>query len=210
MTVELWLIYVAAAVGLSLTPGPNGLLALSHGAAYGMRPASCTVLGGATGFLALIALSLAGFGALLAASETAFLFAKLIGGAYLVFLGVGLWRAPPPEPGVAAPKSHSTQLRVARPARLFRQGFFVAVSNPKGLLFFAAFLPQFMSPDASFWTHLFVLGGTFVAIEIAYELIVAGMAQRIAPWLSRHGRAFNRATGAAFAGLGAMMAATAR
>ena len=72
MSIQLWLLYLAAAVGLSLAPGPNGLLALAHGARYGLRPASWTVVGGALGFFLLVAASLAGLGALLAASERAF------------------------------------------------------------------------------------------------------------------------------------------
>jgi homoserine/homoserine lactone efflux protein len=87
MSLELWLIYLVAAIGLSLTPGPNGLLSLTHGVCYGFRPTIYTVLGGALGFFVLIAASLAGMGALLAASERAFTIAKWIGAAYLVYLG---------------------------------------------------------------------------------------------------------------------------
>lgn len=209
MSLELWLVYLVAAVGLSLTPGPNGLLVLTHGARFGLRPATWTVLGGALGFLLLIAASLAGMGALLAASEAAFTAAKWAGAAYLVYLGVRLWRAPAPVlvPGrEGAPGDRDA----ARPMRLFGDGLFVAVSNPKALLFFAAFLPQFMVPGASFVSQLFVLGGTFVVVEIIYEVLLAGLAGRIAPWLGRHGRVFNRAAGGTFVGIGAALATTTR
>jgi threonine/homoserine/homoserine lactone efflux protein len=205
MTVDLWLLYLVAAVGLSLTPGPNGLLSLTHGACYGFRPTVWTVLGGALGFLVLIAASLAGMGALLAASEQAFTAAKWIGAAYLVWLGIRVWRSG--TPAVAVTRGG---VREARPARMFREGFLVAVSNPKGLIFFAAFLPQFIVPGASFWTQLAVFGGTFVAVEIVYELMLAGLAQRIAPWLARHGRWFNRIAGATFVGLGAALTSAGR
>jgi threonine/homoserine/homoserine lactone efflux protein len=95
-------------------------------------------------------------------------------------------------------------------ARLFREGFLVAVSNPKALIFFAAFLPQFMVPGVAFGTQLLVLGGTFVVVEILYELLLAGLAQRIAPWLGRHGRWFNRSAGATFVGIGVALAGTSR
>lgn len=207
MTIELWLIYLAAATGLSLTPGPNGLLSLTHGACFGFRSTVATVLGGAVGFFLLIAASLAGLGALLAASEQAFTIAKWIGGAYLVYLGLRVWLAPAPVVSigreVGAPGA-------ASPLRLFNQGFLVAVSNPKALIFFAAFLPQFMVPGVPFAVQLAVFGGTFVVVEILYELSLAGLAQRIAPWLARHGRWFNRVAGGTFVGLGAALASANR
>jgi threonine/homoserine/homoserine lactone efflux protein len=206
MSLDLWLLYCAAAIGLSLTPGPSGLLSLTHGACYGFRPTVWTVLGGALGFLVLIAASLAGMGALLAASERAFTVAKWIGAAYLVYLGLRLWRSPAPVVKLAVGRAAGG----AKPLRLFNQGFLVAASNPKCLIFFAAFLPQFMVPGTPYAIQLLVLGGTFVVVEVAYELALAGAAQRIAPWLARHGRWFNRAAGATFVGMGAALTTAAR
>jgi threonine/homoserine/homoserine lactone efflux protein len=207
MTLDLWLLYCLAAVGLSLTPGPSGLLSLTHGACFGFRSTIYTVLGGAAGFIVLIASSLAGLGALLAASERAFTVGKWIGAAYLVYLGVRMWRAPGPV--VAVGRGAGATLG-ARPLRMFNQGFLVAASNPKGLIFFAAFLPQFMVPGVSFAQSLAVFGGTFVIVEVVYELALAGMAQRIAPWLARYGRGFNRAAGATFVGIGAVLTTASR
>lgn len=209
MSLELWLVYLAAAIGLSLTPGPNGLLALTHGARFGLRPAVWTVLGGALGFLLLIAGSLAGLGALLAASGTAFTVAKWAGGAYLVYLGLRLWRSPAPVVAAPAP-GRRPEPAAARPLRLFGDGLLVAASNPKALLFFAAFLPQFMVPGASFAAQFLLLGGTFAVVEVIYELLLAGLAGRIAPWLGRHGRTFNRVAGGTFMGIGAAVATTSR
>ncbi len=203
MTLELWLVYVLAAVGLSLTPGPNGLLSLTNGVRFGLARTVFTALGGVSGFMVLVAASLAGLGALLAASETAFTAAKWIGAAYLVYLGIRLWRAPPPKVSASAGEGLSCE---AGAVRLFVQGFLVAVSNPKALIFFAAFLPQFMMPGAPYWFQLLTLGGTFAVVEFLYELVLAGTAQRIAPWLGRHGRWFNRITGCTFAGIGGLLA----
>ncbi len=207
MSLELWLVYCVAAAGLSLTPGPNGLLSLTHGACFGFRPTVATVMGGALGFFLLIAASLAGMGALLAASERAFTITKWVGAAYLVYLGFRIWRAPSPaiERAGASPGAGA-----AKPWRMFREGFLVAVSNPKALIFFAAFLPQFMTPGVPFPVQLAVLGGTFVLVEIVYELVLAGLAQRIAPWLARHGRWFNRAAGATFVGIGGALTTVSR
>src|SRR5438105_2365323 len=135
MDFHVWLIYFLAAIGLSLSPGPNGLLALTHGALHGQRKALFTIAGGTLGFVALIALSMFGIGALLKASLLWLTAMKWIGGTYLVWLGVQVWRSPPVGmrvQGSAAPRSG---------ASLFRQGALSAVTNPKALLFFAAFLP---------------------------------------------------------------------
>ena len=203
MTFEFWLVYAIAAIGLSLTPGPNGLLSLSHGVRFGLARTVFTVAGGVSGFMVLVAASLAGMGALLAASETAFTIAKWIGAVYLVYLGIRLWRAP-----AAAVSARTDDMPAAEAGavRLFTQGFLVAVSNPKALIFFAAFLPQFMVQGASYWLQLVVLGGTFAVVEFCYELVLAGMAQKIAPWLTHHGRWFNRIAGATFIGIGGLLA----
>ena len=95
MSGQALLLYVVAAIGLSLTPGPNGLLAITHGALHGHRRTLFTVSGGAVGFIALIGLSMLGVGALLQASAQALGVLKFVGGAYLVWLGVQVWRAPP-------------------------------------------------------------------------------------------------------------------
>ena len=95
MTLHTWLIYLLAATGLSLSPGPNGLLALTHGALHGRRKALYTVFGGALGFVTVIALSMFGIGALLKASLAWLGVMKWLGGAYLVWLGIQVWRSPP-------------------------------------------------------------------------------------------------------------------
>lgn len=207
MSLDLFLLYLMAAVGLSLTPGPNGLLSLTHGACFGLRRTVATVLGGGLGFFLLIAASLAGMGALLSASEQAFTIAKWLGAAYLVYLGIRVWRSPAPVVSLGSDPGAAGQLS---PVAMFNQGFLVAVSNPKALIFFAAFLPQFMIPGASFGFQLLVFGGTFIVVEVIYELMLAGLAQRIAPWLGRHGRWFNRIAGGTFVGIGAALSTATR
>src|SRR5262245_49892604 len=147
MNINTWLIYLVAAIGLSLSPGPNGLLALTHGALHGRRKALYTIFGGALGFVAIIALSMFGIGALLKASLLWLAVMKWIGGAYLVWLGIQVWRSPP----------IGIEVRVAGEPRagwsLFRQGALSAVTNPKGVLFFTAFLPQFIDPERSLFVQ---------------------------------------------------------
>jgi threonine/homoserine/homoserine lactone efflux protein len=196
MTLHSWLIYVAAAVGLSLSPGPNGLLALTHGALHGRRKTLYTIVGGSFGFVTLVALSMFGIGALLQTSLVWLAVMKWLGGAYLVWLGIQVWRSPPI--GIDLP-------RHARPRpgwSLFRQGALSALTNPKGLLFFAAFLPQFIDPARSLFVQFVIMAGTFAAIEFATEAFIASMAHRISPWLKRVGRRFNQACGGVFVAIG--------
>jgi threonine/homoserine/homoserine lactone efflux protein len=201
MALHTLLLYFVAAVGLSVTPGPNSLLVLTHGALHGHRRTLFTVAGGALGFALLIALSMLGIGALLQASAHALLVLKLVGGAYLVWLGIQLWRAPALQMGEPASGGSA-------PWSLFRKGFLTATSNPKALLFYGAFLPQFIDATLDLKTQLVVLAGIFVAVEIAVEYALALLAHRVRPWLQRSGRRFNKACGGLFVGMGVALPLT--
>jgi threonine/homoserine/homoserine lactone efflux protein len=199
MALNTWLIYLLAAVGLSLSPGPNGLLALTHGALHGPRKTLFTILGGSVGFITVVALSMYGIGALLKTSLLWLAVMKWLGGAYLVWLGIQVWRSPPiglEVRGTEAPRAGWS---------LFRQGLLSAVTNPKGLLFFAAFLPQFIDPARSLFMQFVVMAGTFALIEIGTELFIANMAHRISPWLKRVGKRFNQACGGVFITIGVVL-----
>jgi threonine/homoserine/homoserine lactone efflux protein len=197
MDLHTWLIYLLAAIGLSLSPGPNGLLALTHGVLHGRRKALYTIFGGASGFVVLIALSMFGIGALLQASLAWLTVLKWLGGAYLVWLGVQVWRSPP-----IGVDWRDGAIGARGGASLFRQGALSALTNPKALLFFAAFLPQFIDPARSLVVQFAVMAGSFAAIEILTELLIASMAQRIRPWLRRVGRRFNQTCGGIFVAIG--------
>src|SRR5215475_12949456 len=155
MELHNWLLYLAAAIGLSLSPGPNGLLALTHGALHGHRKALFTISGGVLGFVILIALSMFGIGALLQASIVWLTVLKWLGGAYLVWLGIQVWRSPPME-------LRATNGNEGKPGwSLFKDGLLSAVTNPKALLFFAAFLPQFIDPSRNLFLQFAVMAATF-------------------------------------------------
>ena len=199
MALNVWLVYVVAALGLSLSPGPNSLLALTHGALHGRRKTLYTLTGGAAGFVTIIALSMFGIGALLQASVMWLTVLKWVGGAYLIWLGIQVWRAPPIQ---VAQGSAAVEVRCFS---LFRQGFLSAATNPKGILFFAAFLPQFVDSSRNIFVQFLVMAATFVAIEFLTELFLAILSQRVAGWLSRVGRAFNRVCGGIFVAIGALL-----
>jgi len=184
MALHTWLLYLVAAFGLSLTPGPNSLLVLTHGALHGHRKTLFTVAGGALGFVALIALSMVGIGTLLKASANALTVLKLIGGVYLIWLGIQLWRAPAIQLRPDASKENT------RGTELFRQGLLTAVSNPKALLFYAAFMPQFIDPNRD------------LLIQFIVEYLLALLAHRIRPALERVGKKFNRICGGMFVAMG--------
>ena len=204
MALHTWLIYLLAVLGLSLTPGPNALLVLTHGALHGHRRTLFTVAGGAVGFIGLIALSMLGIGALLQTASGALTVLKIVGGAYLVWLGIQLWRAPPLK---LDPATADGSLD-ARGRVLFRQGLFSAVSNPKVLLFYGAFLPQFIDPARGLLLQFAILAGTFAGIEAVVEVLLARLAHRVRPWLERTGRTFNRVCGGLFAAMGAALPLT--
>jgi homoserine/homoserine lactone efflux protein len=196
MEMQTWLIYLVAVVGLSFTPGPNSLLVLAHGALHGHRKTLWTVAGGAVGFVTLIALSMLGISALLQAFAGALSVLKWIGGAYLCWLGIQLWRAPALELGAAS------STKDADTTALFRQGLLAAVSNPKVLLFYGAFLPQFIKPYLDLWPQFIVMAATFASVECTVEYLLAKLAHRIRPLLSRTGKKFNRCCGILFAAIG--------
>lgn len=202
MALHTWLLYLVAATGLAVTPGPNSLLVLTHGALHGHRRTLFTIGGGALGFLSLIALSMMGIGALLKASADALTVLKLIGGAYLVWLGIQLWRAP------AIPLREDLAPAGAKRSQLFRQGLLTAVSNPKALLFYGAFLPQFIDPDRDLLTQFVVMAFVFVTIEITVESMLALLAHRIRPLLERAGKSFNRVCGGMFVAMGVALPMT--
>lgn len=210
MSLQIWFLYTLAALGLSLSPGPNSLLALTHGALHGTRASLATLLGGSLGFTFIIALSMFGIGALLQASPLALQTLQWVGAAYLAWLGVQVWRSAPIQLTLDAhaPGSNLSNGASTIPPllwSLFRQGLLAAATNPKGILFFAAFLPQFIDPEGSVPKQFGIMAATFVVIEFFVELALAATAQRVAVWLALVGKTFNRICGGLFVGLAVVL-----
>ncbi|MGJ5008513.1 LysE family translocator [Bradyrhizobium oligotrophicum] len=196
MALDTWLLFLLTSIGISLTPGPNGLLALTHGALHGGRRTLFTIAGGLIGFVLVIALCMFGIGALVQASITWLVVLKWVGGLYLAWLGIKLWFAPPVGVDLAG------QTLAARPQALFRQGFLTAATNPKCLLFFSALLPQFIDPDRSLAVQFAVVAVTYTVTEFVTEYAIASAAARVRPWLARVGRRFNQVCGGIFVAVG--------
>ncbi len=204
MSFATWWLYVAMVFVVSATPGPNMLLVMVSGARHGFRAAVATMAGCLTALLGMLSLSAAGLSALLLAFPAVFDVLRLAGAAYLAWLGIQLWRAPvtPAVTPDAAEPPHSTA------ASRFRQGFMVAASNPKAILFAAAFFPQFISPDHPQLPQFVILLLTFVVIEVSWYAIYAAGGQRISAALRIPSvlKLFNRVTGGVFVGFALLMA----
>ena len=196
MALDNWLLFLVTSIGISLTPGPNGLLALTHGALHGGRRTLFTIAGGLIGFVLVIALCMFGIGALVQSSITWLVVLKWVGGLYLAWLGIKLWRSPPVAAHV------STEAVTASGHQLFRAGFLTAATNPKCLLFFSALLPQFIDPSRGLAVQFAVVAITYVITEFVTEYAIASAAGRVRPWLARVGRRFNQVCGGIFVTVG--------
>lgn len=206
MQLHTWWLFVIMTFFVSATPGPNMLLVMSMSARHGVAAAVATMAGCMCSLMAMMGLSAAGLGALLQSFPAIFDTLRLTGAAYLAYLGVCSWRAEVREP--AAGDTLLAQAPSESPAALFRRGVLVAASNPKAILFAAAFLPQFIHTDSARLPQFAILLGTFAVIEISWYFIYAFGGQRLSAYLRQASvlRAFNRLTGAAFIGFAGVMA----
>ena len=204
MSLHIWSLYASAVLLLCLTPGPNSLLAVTNGARFGVGKTLFSTLGCAAGLTLLIGVSLSGLGLILAASETVFYIIKWLGACYLIYLGISLIRARGSFAD-AGRASHST----TPPSKLylFAQGLWIVVMNPKVVIFFAAFLPQFYVPQHGLVPQFLVMAGTFVGIEVVVEVLLAIFASKLVARVTSGMalRMFNRATGSVFVLAGAYL-----
>ena len=197
MTVHHWLAFAAASEVLVAIPGPTVLLVVSYALGHGRRSAYATVAGVALGDFTAMTASMVGLGALLAASATAFTLVKWVGAAYLVFLGVKLWRAPVGTPGGAAQE-------MARPRRILLHAYAVTALNPKSIVFFIAFVPQFLDAGAPLPPQMALFVATFVTLAALNALLYALMASAARRTIRKPAiqRAVNRLGGSLLIGAG--------
>ena len=173
MTFEVWCLFILSAFGLACIPGPNSLLALSHGAQFGYKKTLWTIYGGVCGFFLLITIAMLGLGTLLEAEPELMIVLQWLGALYLGFLGLKLFYAP------SVNVEDKTEAVALLPRQLFKQGYFAALSNPKVLLFFTAFLAQFIDPNKAFLPQFVVITVTFLCIEFTVEFGVARVADKV-------------------------------
>lgn len=207
MSFETLVLFLPACFALNLTPGPNNLLSVSNASRFGFGAACLAGIGRLIAFIGMIALAAAGLAVVLQTSAAAFTAIKIAGALYLFHLALQLWRAPAPAgqpedaPGAAAPVDLW---------RLGKQEFMVAIGNPKAILIFTAFLPQFVQPAQNAAPQFALLGALFLALEWLAIAAYAYMGKHLGRWfaLPTRKQLFNRGCAALLgaAGCGLLLA----
>ncbi|TBV00695.1 LysE family translocator [Phytopseudomonas dryadis] len=201
MSLETWLLFSAAALVVILIPGPLSLLMVSNSLNYGLRRSAPAFLGGVSASLCLLSASALGLGALLLASEQVFSLLKLVGALYLFYLAWQSWQA---SRQAARPASGEPLVSDPSASGMFWKAFGLGASNPKDILFFAAFLPQFISAQQPMLQQLLVMIATWAVLDLACKLFYALGAHGAARYL-RSGKGqvwFNRVSAALFGAAG--------
>ncbi|WP_065330753.1 LysE family translocator [Tritonibacter mobilis] len=178
MEFHVWLAFASSSIALLLIPGPTVLLVLSYAISQGKRLAVATAAGVALGDLVAMSASLAGLGALVLASAELFLLLKWVGAAYLIYLGIKLYRS-----AATASLDPVEDVADAAAGRVFAHAAAVTALNPKSIVFFIAFVPQFINPQATLLPQFGILIATFVGFAalnaLAYALLGDKLRQRI-------------------------------
>ena len=210
MTFSTWWLFIAMTFVVSATPGPNMLLIMSVSARHGVRASVMAMMGCMTALLAMMSISAAGMGAVLQSSPQVFEALRLAGAAYLAYLGIKVWRAPVQDPSRASAAGDAlpAAVPVIKTGAIYREAFLVAASNPKAILFAAAFFPQFIHADSPQLPQFAILLASFTVIEVGWYCIYAVSGKRLSVYLQRASvlKAFNRTTGGVFVGFAALMA----
>lgn len=200
-TAEQLLVFITLTCVVSASPGPVMLACMAYGGRYGLARTSQAMLGASLGNLLLMLLSALGVGLALSRSPAVFDTIRWLGAAYLVWLGVQLWRT-----SDASPLTAEAELARGRTGLLLKS-FGIAVSNPKGLVYFAAVFPQFVLPGEPLVPQFALLTLIFVLMDLVWMLVYARAGQLIMSWLKEdhHRRWFDRASAAALILAGALL-----
>lgn len=201
MNLDTWLLFSGAALIVILIPGPLSLLMISNSLNYGLRRSYPAFLGGVFASICLLSASALGLGALLLASEQLFSALKIVGAAYLFYLAWQSWQqSRQPSQGAVVPAATATP----RFRTLFGRAFVLGASNPKDILFFAAFLPQFLNSQQPFLPQLLIMIATWTVLDLLCKLTYGLGAHGAARYLrSGSGQTgFNRISAALFGGAG--------
>ncbi|MGE0154629.1 MAG: LysE family translocator [Reyranellaceae bacterium] len=199
MSIEHWLAFVAASAVLLAIPGPTVLLVISYALGHGRKAAPASVAGVALGDFTAMTASMLGLGVLLATSALLFTVLKWIGALYLVYLGIKLWRAPAGGADAAADGA-------TRPGRIFAHLYAVTALNPKSIVFFVAFLPQFLDAGAPLLPQILIMEATFLALATLNALLYALLATAARRTIRQPSvqRAVNRLGGSLLVGAGVL------
>lgn len=202
MDLAVWLTYLLATVILSITPGPGVFSSISSGLHHGFRLGLWNAVGMQAASLVCVAVVALGLGALLIASETLFTVVKWLGVAYLIYLGFVTWRAKP-QAFVDAEDG-----KVHTAGAIFARGFLVNITNPKGIIFFAAIFPQFVDVHRPQLAQYAILGATTFVTDLVVMMGYTALAARVLRLMREpaHLRWVNRSLGGAFVAAGIALA----
>lgn len=200
-----YLLFLIITVATIMSPGPGVLLTLTNAVRFGVRGAIGGILGLAVGSFIVAGVSATGLGIVLATSALAFTMLKLIGAAYLIYLGIRLWRAP-------ATRIELTERNRASGLRQFIEGLSLQLTNPKAVFFFLSILPQFVDYDAAHFNQFALLVVTYSLLLVIIHVIYASLARTTRRWVAsdKGGRLLNRLGGGTFMFFGVGLAATSR
>lgn len=209
MDLNVWLAFLVASCVIAVSPGSGAVLSMSHGLSYGVRRTTATIVGLQLGLAVILLVAGLGVGAVLTASATAFTVIKVVGACYLLWLGWRQWRAPVAPAASAEGGEAAREPDLTAPQRVLR-GFLTNVTNPKGIVFMAAVLPQFIQPTRPLWLQLLVLLvllATTVMVDVTVMHGYAWLAARLQGVLRsvRARRAQNRVLGGVLMSMGAFL-----
>ncbi len=200
MDISTLAVFIPACFALNMAPGPNNLLSISNATRYGFASSCFGGAGRLLAFVIMIALAGAGLTAVLHTSEWLFHVIKVVGAAYLFYLAVQLWRA---DPAI----QNQAEVAPANAGSLARQEFLVAIGNPKAILLFTAFLPQFVDQQSEVSGQFAVLGGLFLVLECVAIALYAAMGIHARRLLAKPSgkRLFNRICAGLLAGAASVL-----
>ena len=167
MDIHVWTAYLLASLIIAVSPGSGAVLAMSHGVRFGVKRTGATILGLECGLVVILLIAGAGIGSLLVASEIAFNVVKILGALYLIYLGFSQWRAPVSPVATNLTEKGEPSAALSTWRRRCATGFLTNVTNPKGIVFMVAVLPQFIGQDRPLALQLLVMSLTTVAVDVA-------------------------------------------
>jgi len=190
--------YIILAITITAVPGPAVVLTIKNSLQYGYKVSMANIFGNFFAMVILASISAIGLGAIILASETIFYTMKILGCIYLVYLGIKIWTSPYKN------DERTSQVKKKDIIPIFKEGFFVGISNPKAIVFFVALFPQFIDPTREYFLQFTTLILTIEGISFLVLLIYALLAFKFAKYLTNEKtvKQFNKITGGIFIGFG--------
>lgn len=210
MDISTWLLFIAVGTAAVVSPGPAILLAISNSVRLGMGKVFLSTLGNISGLFILSTAAIFGLGAILKTSTNLFLLVKIIGAAYLIYLGIRQWRSKTnffAEQAIVIKSKNGQSQKNKKKGNLkiFSEGFLIAMTNPKAILFFTALFPPFINTNKALPQQFLIMTFTFMAMSFICLMSYGILANKAKNWFVHGDRAtwFNRIMGSVFIGIGA-------